>query len=49
MTILNITHTSKYDFNFIFLGQLKKIGIIYHNHFKNMIFKNTRNIINLEY
>lgn len=43
----NVAFTPKYNSNFISFGQLKKVEILYHNHFKRIILKKTRNIIGL--
>ena len=38
-TFINITYAPESDFNFISLGKLRKTGILYHDHYENMILK----------
>ena len=39
MNLLNIIYALIFDFNLIFLGQLRKSGILYYNHPDFIIFK----------
>lgn len=39
MTLLNVTYASKFNFNLILLGQLRKSGILCHDHLNFIVLK----------
>ena len=45
LTLFNVILSSEYDSNFIFLGQLSKTDILYHDHLKQMVLKQKEKII----
>ena len=45
ITVNNITYIPRYNFNLISLGQLREVGIIYHDNSKQMMLKQRGNII----
>lgn len=45
MTLLNDVYALKYNSNLILLRQLRKSGILYHNHTNSIIFKQKKNTL----
>lgn len=47
MILLNMVYALRKNSNFISLGQLREARILYYNHPKSIILKNTGNLIGL--
>ena len=45
LTLSHIIYTPKCDSNLIFLSQLQKTSILYHNHYRCIILKQKKNMI----
>lgn len=43
----NIVYASKNNFNLISLGELYKLGILYHDYLNSMVFKQKRSTIRI--